>query len=143
MVSDVMFSSASEDWATPQDFFDALDAGFGFTLDVCATPDNAKCARYFTKEDDGLAQDWGTETCWCNPPYGRTMLAWVHKAWVASLGGAVVVMLAHARTDTRWFHFALEHGAETRFIKGRLKFGGSKNSAPFPSVVLIFRPKGA
>lgn len=140
MNKELMFSSATDLWATPQDFFDALNAEFAFETDVCALPENAKCARYFTPEDDGLAQEW-TGTCWCNPPYGREIGKWVQKAAESAENGATVVMLLPARTDTRWFHQYIYGKREIRFIAGRLKFGGSKNSAPFPNMVAVFRPK--
>lgn len=138
MNTELMFSSKSDMWATPQPFFDALNAEFGFTLDVCATPDNAKCERYYTPEDDGLAQDWGGNTVWCNPPYGREIGKWIEKAAESK---TLVVMLLPARTDTAWFHNYIYQKAEIRFIRGRLKFGGAKNSAPFPSMIVIFRSK--
>ena len=131
----VLFSSKSENWETPLQFFQELDAEFHFDLDVCALPENAKCTRYYTPEDDGLSQPWNG-TCWCNPPYGRRISAWVKKAAESE---TTVVMLLPARTDTKWFHEYIYGKAEVRFIKGRLKFGGSKNSAPFPSMVVIFR----
>lgn len=133
----VMYSSASDNWETPQDFFDALNDEFHFTLDAAASDGNAKCARYFTKVQDGLAQDW-TGVVWCNPPYGREVKRWVAKAAKSAGKGAVVVMLLPARTDTRWFHDYINGKAEVRFVKGRLKFGGAKNSAPFPSMVVVF-----
>lgn len=102
MTSDVHFSSETDLWTTPQEFFDKYNESWGFTLDVCATPANAKCSRYFTKEDDGLAQDWGDDICWMNPPYGREIIKWMQKAYEASLNGAIVVCLVPARTDTRW-----------------------------------------
>ena len=134
----VHFSSATDLWATPQDFFDRLHAEFGFELDVCATPDNAKCSRYYTVNDDGLAQEW-TGTCWMNPPYGRAIAGWMRKAWQAAQQGATVVCLVPARTDTRWWHDYAMKG-EIRYVKGRLKFGDAKTNAPFPSAVVIFRP---
>lgn len=134
----VWASSATDLWATPQDFFDVLHAEFGFDLDVCATDENAKCARYFTAETDGLAQEW-SGTCWMNPPYGRVIGDWMRKAWESSLSGATVVCLVPSRTDTRWWHDYAMRG-EIRYVRGRLKFGGSKNSAPFPCAVVIFRP---
>ncbi len=130
------------EWETPQPFFDALASEFHFTLDVAATADNAKCARFFSREDDGLAQDWAREVCWMNPPYGREASAWVAKAYSESQRGATVVCLLPARTDTRWWHDYATKASELRFVKGRLKFGGQKAAAPFPSVVLIFRPRG-
>ena len=137
-----MFSSSTDLWATPQDFFDRLNAEFDFDIDVCASPDNAKCDTYFTKEQDGLSHSWGGVTCWCNPPYGREVGKWVQKAYISSKNeGSTVVMLLPARTDTKWFHEYIYNQSEIRFIKGRLKFGGSANSAPFPSMVVVFRPQ--
>lgn len=131
----VLFRSKSENWETPPQLFKALDAEFHFDLDVCALPENAKCTRYYTPEDDGLKQPWNG-TCWCNPPYGRSISDWVKKAAESE---TTVVMLLPARTDTKWFHEYIYGKVEVRFVKGRLKFGGSKNSAPFPSMVVIFR----
>lgn len=133
----VHFSSKSNEWATPQDFFDQLDREFSFTLDPCSTDENAKCAKYYTLEDDGLKQSWDNEIVFCNPPYGREIKNWVKKASEAT--GGVVVMLIPARTDTVYFHDYIYHKAEVRFIRGRLKFGGHENAAPFPSMVVIFR----
>lgn len=136
----VMFSSKSAEWETPQELFDELNDEFHFTLDVCATAENAKCKHYYTQKQDGLAQPW-KGTVWCNPPYGRSIGSWVRRGLFASAAGHTVVMLLPARTDTRWFHDYILGKAEIRFIRGRLKFGGSKNSAPFPSMVVVFRPK--
>jgi hypothetical protein len=99
----VHFSSQTDLWATPQDLFDALHREFNFTLDVCATAENAKCQRFYTIADDGLAQPWDG-VCWMNPPYGRQLGLWMQKASDAALGGATVVGLVPARTDTRWWH---------------------------------------
>ena len=137
-MNDVLFSSKSVVWETPQDLFDKLNAEFHFDLDVCALPENAKCERYYTPEDDGLLQPWNG-VCWCNPPYGRTIGKWIQKAYETFAGGGTVVMLLPARTDTKWFHEYIYNKAEIRFIKGRLKFGNSKNSAPFPSMIVVFR----
>ena len=136
----VMFSSKTDEWSTPQDFFDELNKEFDFTLDPCATPENAKCEKYYTKEDDGLKQDWSGETVFCNPPYGRAIKDWVKKCYEESKKpNTTVVMLIPARTDTSYFHDYIYHKAkEIRFIRGRLKFGNAKNSAPFPSMVVIF-----
>ena len=136
----VMVSSKSAEWETPQELFDKLNGEFHFTLDVCATPENAKCENYYTEEQDGLSQPW-KGTVWCNPPYGRNIGSWVRRGLFASAAGHTVVMLLPARTDTRWFHEYVYHKAEIRYIKGRLKFGGSINSAPFPSMIVVFRPK--
>ena len=133
------YSSASDNWATPMEFWRTLDAEFGFTLDACASPDNAKCARYYTREDDGLAQPW-EGIVWCNPPYGRELALWVHKAWEEAAAGALVVMLLPARTDARWFHTYVLPCAEVRYLPGRLRFGGASAGAPFPSMVCVWRP---
>lgn len=127
------------EWATPPGIFEQLNARWGFTLDPCATPENATCPRYYTAEDDGLAQSWAGERVYCNPPYGRTLPAWIEKAHRESLRGAVVVMLIPARTDTAaWHRFIFPHAAEIVFLRGRLKFGGTNEGAPFPSVVVRF-----
>lgn len=137
MNSAVFYSSKTDMWATPQDFFDALDAEFHFTLDACAVKENAKCEAYYTPEQDGLDQPWAGRV-WCNPPYGRNVGQWVKKAHDTASGGGFVVMLLPARTDTRWFHDYIYGKTEVRFIKGRLKFGSCQNAAPFPSMVVIF-----
>lgn len=137
-MNNVHFMSTTDQWATPQWFFDELDKEFNFNLDPCANSTNHKCDRYFTKEQNGLEMDWGGCTVYCNPPYGREIGKWVKKA---AESGTTVVMLLPARTDTKWFHEYIYGKAEVRFIKGRLKFGDSKNSAPFPSMVVIYRRK--
>jgi phage N-6-adenine-methyltransferase len=145
----VLFSSKTDQHPTPQAFFDQLDREFGFILDVAADNQNTKAPRYFTKETDGLTQDWvrealvfgwpGRKAVWMNPPYGREIGKWVQKAYEESLKGITVVCLLPSRTDTKWFQdYCLK--AECRFVRGRLKFGDAKNSAPFPSVVVVFRP---
>lgn len=141
MNTELMFSSKTDLWETPQDLFDELNNEFQFTLDVCATPENAKCDKFYTKEQDGLKHPW-KGTVWCNPPYGRGIGQWVRRALFASVSGSTVVMLLPARTDTKWFHDYIykRNNVEIRFIRGRLKFGGSKNSAPFPSMVVVFMP---
>ena len=144
MKTDVLLSSKKMDWATPQDFFDKLDAEFHFTLDPCADDQNHKCEKYFTEEQDGLSQDWSGERVFCNPPYGRDVPKWVKKCFDEVYSGNCIcaVMLLHARTDTRWFHDYIYQRAEVRFVKGRLKFGGQTTNAPFPSMVVVFRGKG-
>ena len=135
-----MFSSTTNEWETPQDFFDKLNEEFHFTLDPCATPQNAKCKKYYTVKEDGLKQDWQGETVFCNPPYGRAIKDWVRKCYEESKKpNTIVVMLIPARTDTTYFHDYIYHKAkEIRFVRGRLKFGNSKNGAPFPSMVVVF-----
>lgn len=133
----VHFSSATEMWSTPQEFFDKYNELYNFETDVCASSENAKCEKYFTEEDNGLEQDW-EGSCWMNPPYGRTIKSWMKKAYESSLNGATVVCLVPSRTDTVWWHdYAIKGDIE--FIKGRLKFGGHKNPAPFPSAVVVFK----
>lgn len=142
MNNDVMFSSKTDLWETPQDLFDELNDEFGFDIDVCATPENAKCEKYYTKENNGLNQHW-YGVVWCNPPYGREIGKWVKKAYETNfLENNYIVMLLPARTDTKWFHEYIYKNkrAEIRFLKGRLKFGNSKNSAPFPSMIVVLRP---
>ena len=137
MLNASMYSSKTSEWATPPDLFAALNAEFHFTLDVCATADNAKCARHFTLAQDGLAQEW-TGTCWMNPPYGRAIGLWLRKAYESAQAGATVVCLIPARTDTAWWHDYAMKG-EIRYIRGRVKFAGHKWNAPFPSAIVIFR----
>ena len=132
----VHFSSESDDWATPQELFDELNKVHHFTLDVCASESNAKCENYFTKETNGLEQDWNG-VCWMNPPYGREIGLWMKKAYETSFKNSKVVCLVPARTDTAWGHDYAMKG-EITFLRGRLKFGDHKNSAPFPSAIVVF-----
>ncbi len=143
----LMFSRATDEWATPQATFDALHAEFGFALDAAASADNHKCAVYMTQEIDALTQDWRPfGSVWLNPPYSKCS-EFIAKAAEEARKGCTVVCLVPSRTDTRWWHEhvwdAAQHrprpGVEVRFIKGRLKFGGATAGAPFPSVVIIFR----
>lgn len=139
MINNALFASNSDEWATPQDTFDMLNCEFHFDLDPCATSDNHKTDWYFTKEQDGLNQNWGGHRVFCNPPYSK-IDKWVEKAYRESqYDHTIVVLLIPARTDTRYFHNFIYNRAEIRFVKGRLKFGQSKNSAPFPSMIVIFR----
>lgn len=143
MISRSLYSSAKDDWETPQDLFRALDAEFHFTLDAAANERNAKCAKYFTPEMDGLLQLWKTGgAVWCNPPYGKDIWKWCKKAFEEAQNGQTVVMLIHARTDTKWFHDWVYGKAEIRFLRGRLKFrkdGNVIHNAPFPSLIAIYR----
>ena len=134
----VHFMSTSNERATPDGFFSGLNKEFHFTLDPCCTKKTAKCRKFFTEKDNGLAKDWGKETVFMNPPYGREIGSWMEKAYKSSLNGATVVCLIPSRTDTKWWHDYAMKG-EIRFIKGRLKFNGMENPAPFPSAVVIFR----
>lgn len=135
-------SSNAHDWETPAALFADLDAEFGFTLDPYATAETAKCKRFFTQEQDGLAQSWAGEVVFCNPPYGRAIRCWVQKAWEEAGKGAVVVLLIPARTDTVYWHDYCFQG-EVRFLRGRVHFrrGDITGPAPFPSAVVIFRSR--
>lgn len=153
----LMFSKASDEWSTPQDLFDALDAEFSFTLDAAASAENAKCPLWFgpthhgPEYRDALTIDWwighrpDTEAVWLNPPYSKCR-EFIAKAASEARKGVTVVCLVPSRTDTRWWH---EHVwdrechqprllVQVRFLKGRLTFGGAPNGAPFPSVVIVF-----
>lgn len=140
MINKGLFSSNSDNWETPQVLFDRLNAHYHFTVDVCATYENAKVEKFFTPEMDGLKQDW-QGVCWCNHPYGREIGKWVEKAIYSMKHGATIVMLLPARTDTKWFHQYLYNkpGVHIIFLEGRLKFGKAQNSAPFPSMLAILR----
>lgn len=141
----VHFSSAKQDWTTPRELFDVLNAEFNFGTDAAASRDNALCPAYFDEGMDALKPTacWvGSGAVFCNPPYGRTLGKWIAKASEEAAKGATVVMLIPARPDTKAWH---EHilnrpNVEVRFLKGRLKFGGVKTPAPFPSAVVVFRP---
>jgi phage N-6-adenine-methyltransferase len=134
-----MFTSQTCEWATPKGLFAELNEEFDFTLDVCASSENHLCEKYFSKEDDSLKQIW-TGRCWMNPPYGREIGKWCKKALAETKSNRaeLVCCLVPSRTDTTWWHECCMQG-EIRFIRGRLKFGGSTNSAPFPSAVVILR----
>lgn len=137
----VLFSSKTDDHSTPQDFFDKLNEEYNFELDVCATESNAKCSKFFTKEQDALKQNW-EGTCWMNPPYGRDIILWMEKAYKEHKKNKnIIVCLVPVRTDTNWWHSYVEGKAKVKFIKGRLKFGNSTNSAPFPSALVIYKPR--
>lgn len=139
MINKGLFTSSTDEWATPQDFFQTLDEEFHFTLDPCSTDNNAKCKLHYTLKDNGLEQDWGGQIVFCNPPYGRTIKDWVRKAYEESTKpNTTVVMLIPARTDTAFFHDYIYHKAkEIRFIRGRLHFNEA-GPAPFPSMVVVF-----
>lgn len=149
-----MFSSVSNEWETPKEFFDKLNEEFKFTLDPCATDENHKCDKYYTQKDDGLSKNWKGETVFVNPPYGRDISKWVEKCYKENYENNITcVMLIPSRTDTKWFHKFIYNRAEIRFIAGRIKFvnrllpswnkeGDFKlSSAPFPSMVVIFKKK--
>jgi len=133
----VHFSSERPDWETPPDLFNKYKQEFDLDTDVCALPHNTKLPNYFSPETDGLKQDWTGLKCWMNPPYGREISKWIEKA--ANSKAKIVVALLPARTDTKWFHNHIYDNAEIIFLKGRIKFVGAKNSAPFPSMIVIWR----
>lgn len=138
-MNSALLSSASIEWSTPQDFYDKLHTEFNFNLDPCCTHENAKCSIHFTAQEDGLKQPWNHSRVFMNPPYGKEIKHWMRKAFESAAQGATVVCLVPARTDTAWFHDYAFKG-DVRFLRGRLKFGGHKNSAPFPCAVVVFRP---
>jgi len=151
MKNDLMFSSKSDEWATPVDLFDKLDYEFDFEIDLAATGENTKCESFYSKESNSLEQDWGGtfDRGWINPPYSRGLCAqFIAKAAEERRKGFLTVMLLPARTDTKAFHTHIydastwrpRDGIEIRLLPGRLKFGGSTNSAPFPSMIVVFRP---
>ena len=138
-MNDSLFSSNKQTWETPQELFDKLNNVFNFEVDIAAADDTAKCKKYYTKEDDGLVKDW-VETCWCNPPYGREQIKWVERASEEVMKyNNTIVMLIPARPDTKvWHNIIFKYAKAICFIKGRLKFGNSKDSAPFPSAIIVF-----
>lgn len=138
-VDGMMTKGGRDDWETPPEVFDPLNREFGFELDVCASTENTKCSRFYSKNDDALAQQWAG-VCWMNPPYGLGLPRWIRKAYESSRLGATVVCLVPARTDTAWWHDYVENKAEQRFVRRRIRFIGAPFTAPFPSVVLVYRP---
>lgn len=132
--------TAGGSWETPQWLFEKLDRAFGFTLDVAASPENAKCDRYYTVDEDGLHQTW-TGRIWMNPPYSRDLGKWAQKAYEAMLAGNLVVGLLPVRTDTRWWQKYVIPHAVVHYLAGRIKFNGSRKTAPFPCAVVIWWPK--
>lgn len=140
-IKKALLSTGKNNWETPQDFFDELNKEFHFTLDPCSTHENHKCDCYYTEEENGLLQDWGGHVVFCNPPYSKKQQdKWVKKCFEEGKK-TTVVMLIPARTDTVRFHQYILPYAEIRFLKGRLRFGDSNENAPFPSMLVIFRPK--
>jgi phage N-6-adenine-methyltransferase len=137
----IFFSSKSNEWCTPDNLFRELDAEFHFTLDPCATKENAKCKKFYSIQDDGLIKSWEGEIVFMNPPFGREIHKWVQKAYFESLKGVTSVCLIPVRTDTTYWHNYIFGKTEIRFIKSRLKFKGAKHAAPFPSAIVIFRKR--
>lgn len=142
MINKGLFSSKSNEWATPKALFKELNNEFHFTLDPCASADNAKCEKYFTVKENGLLQSWKGERVFCNPPYGKEIASWVKKCDTEIKNGAeLIVMLIPSRTDTKYFHEYIYKKHEIRFLAGRLHFNESKQGAPFPSMLVIMRNK--
>jgi len=140
VVDKVLFKSESIEWGTPQYLFDELNEEFDFVLDCCANEKNHKCEKWFSKEENGLSVDWFIyKRVFMNPPYGRQLKHWMRKAYEEYLKGTTVVCLVPSRTDTIWWHDYCMKATEIRFIKGRLTFEGAKNSAPFPSAIIVFQ----
>ena len=137
----VHFSSATDQWATPQELYDRWDRLFCFDLDACADEGNAKCQRFYSVEVDGLAQEWAPHRVWLNPPYGRSIGRWMAKAKQESARGALVVALVPARTDTRWWHDHVVGAAHIIYLQGRVRFGTATAGAPFPSAIVIYYPQ--
>lgn len=134
-----MVSSKSNEWSTPQDFFDELNKEFNFTLDPCATKENKKCKKYYTLKQDGLTKNWSKDVVFMNPPYGGHTGTWLAKAYEESKKGAIVVCLIVSSTDRSYWHeYIFPFAAEIRFIRGRLKFGNVKSTAPFASAIVVF-----
>ncbi len=141
-VMSVMTSSKDMTWGTPEEWFRYLDLEFGFTLDPCCLPETKKCARYFTPEQDGLAQSWAEERVFMNPPYGRDIGRWMAKAYdECRKNMALVVCFVPARVDTQWWHCYSVKASEIRYPVGRVRFAGANSSAPFPVAIVIFRPR--
>ena len=134
-----MVSSKSNEWETPQSLFDELNAEFHFTLDSCATKENTKCAKFFTKQEDGLKQSWENERVFMNPPYGGNTGKWIEKAWYSSMWGAIVVCLIVSSTDRSYWHdYIFPSACEIRWLRGRITFGDAKSTAPFASAIVVF-----
>ena len=133
--------SSSEEWETPQALFDKWDKIYHFTLDAAASKENAKCKKYFTKEDNALTQDWGDNVVWLNPPYNvDALFDFTKKVLSAAIRGATIVMLVPSKTDQEWFHLLwnqIHLNVKFDWVRGRVKFVGAKNSATIPNVVII------
>lgn len=136
----VHFLNENENWATPKDLFQQLSEDYGpFDLDVCATKESAKCASFYSKEEDAFTKNWHRDgsRAYMNPPYGRQVAGWLQKAYIESKCGLKIVCLLPARTDTAWFHDIASKGI-VRFIRGRVRFEGATAGAPFPSLLVLF-----
>jgi len=148
--TDTFKTSNDDTWTTPRDYYNKVNVEFNFTLDAAALESSTLVLDNWYGPDhpdesrrDAFTRDWAKDSAgaiWLNPPYGRTIKDWVRKANAVANGGGTVVCLLPARTDTSWWHdYCIHH--EIRFIRGRLKFGNQKNSAPFPSALVIMKAK--
>lgn len=146
-MDDVHYSSASAEWYTPPDLFNEWNIKYGpFDLDPCpaATSPIKKLIPISCANKSGLTSSWFGRV-YCNPPYGREIGQWTRKAQqeIQNPNTDIIVMLVPARTDTAWWHEAIDAGAQPVFLRGRIKFWGPespyKSSAPFPSALLIFK----
>jgi phage N-6-adenine-methyltransferase len=136
-IATVTQKGVRQDWETPDELFNPLNDEFHFTLDVAASPENAKCSTYYTEENDGLLKEW-SGVCWMNPPFDNKT-KWIKKAYQEAQKGATVVCLVPARTNTNWWHDICMKG-EVRFIRGRPKFKGAKHGLPNPLAIVVFTP---
>jgi len=147
-MNNVHFKSSDREWETPEVVFQPLKKEFNILIDTCANAENTKCKVYFDRKLNGLTANWaeklklvgGNGACWMNPPYGRGIDNWIKKAHDEAQKGVTTVALIPARTDTSWFHTYIHNKQEVRFLKGRIKFVDAESSAPFPSMIVIFRP---
>lgn len=140
----VLFSSGNDSWSTPASIYYDLDQEFHFDFDPCPLNTRVKLTDTLFPDEDitevynGLTVEWG-ESTFCNPPYSE-ISDWIDKIIIEHKKGKSIVLLVPSRTDTKWFHkHVLTTAKEIRFVKGRLKFGGAKDSAPFPSMIIIFK----
>lgn len=140
----VHFSSKRGDHGTPQWLFDRLNERFKFKMDLAASGKNKLCDKYFSEKDNGLELTWPKGWSWCNPPYGKSLIYWAKKAYEQSEEGRDCIMLLPARTDTKWFHqYILPFASAVIFIRGRLTFKGEPASAPFPSMLVVWKKREA
>jgi len=129
-----MMTSKRQNWRTPLKVYNDLHKEFKFDFDPCMFETDT------IHKADMLGSDWGGERIYVNPPYNK-LADWIKKCYKEHKKDKTVVMLIPVRTDTKAFHEYIYNQAEIRFIKGRLKFKGAKNSAPFPSMIVVFRKK--
>lgn len=134
---EILLSSKKEDWETPKNLFDYFNKIYNFTLDPCSTKENAKCKKFYTKNDNGLSKEW-SGSVFVNPPYCRKTKLWVEKAFNEKENCDYIVMLLPCRPDVSYFHDFILNKSRIIFLRGRLKFGNSKNTAPFPSMIVIY-----